>query len=58
MNRSTQTAAPPETPRTCASGAGFATPRTLRRQRAIFWVITTAVLTLIGSPWYAPYLIG
>lgn len=45
-------------PRTCAIGEGREMPRTLRHQRALLWVITVAVLLLVGIPWYAPLLIG
>ncbi len=45
-------------PRACAGGEACVTPRTLRRQRTLFWAITTVVGLLIGIPWYAPYLMG
>ncbi len=45
-------------PRACAADEACGAPRTLRRQRALFWVITAVVVVLIGIPWYAPFLIG
>lgn len=45
-------------PPACAGEPACAVPRTIRRQRALFWVITAAVLALVGIPWYAPLLVG
>lgn len=45
-------------PRRCADGEACATPKTLRRQRALLWSTTILVGLLVGIPYYAPYLIG
>ena len=45
-------------PRACDADGTCATPRTLRRQRAMFWAIAALVGLLIGIPWYSPYLLG
>lgn len=45
-------------PRSCAADETCGTPRTLRRQRALFWTISVVVGLLIGIPWYTPYLLG
>jgi len=44
-------------PQSCAVDAPCATPTNLRRQRAIFWVVTVAVLAIMAFPWYGPWLL-
>jgi mercuric ion transport protein len=41
-------------PRACTPGSACAHPRTLKRQRLAFWVVTVLVLGLIAVPWFAP----
>lgn len=41
-------------PRVCAPGTPCADPRTLKRQRIIFWVVTAILLVLLAVPWFAP----
>ena len=41
-------------PQVCAPETPCADPRTLARQRAIFWLVTTALLGLLAVPWLAP----
>lgn len=41
-------------PQACAPGTPCADPRTVKRQRLIFWVVTTLLLTLLAVPWVAP----
>jgi len=43
-------------PQTCAPGAPCADPRTLKRQRLIFWSIGFLLLGLLAVPWFAPLL--
>jgi mercuric ion transport protein len=38
----------------CSRESACANPRTLRRQRAAFWIVTVLVLGLIAVPWVAP----
>src|SRR6516165_9729176 len=38
----------------CSRESACANPRTLKRQRAAFWIITVLVLGLIAVPWLAP----
>ena len=38
----------------CAPGAPCADPRTARRQRSIFWLVSTLLLGLIAVPWLVP----
>ena len=40
--------------RVCAPGSACANPRTLKRQRFAFWIVTVLVLGLIAVPWVAP----
>src|SRR5260221_1011259 len=35
-------------------GSACANPRTLKRQRLGFWIVTVLVLSLIAVPWFAP----
>jgi mercuric ion transport protein len=39
----------------CLPGSTCANPRTVRRQRLAFWVVTVLVLALIAFPWFAPF---
>ena len=41
-------------PQVCAPGAACAIPAVVRRQRAVFWVVTALLLALIAFPWIAP----
>ena len=43
-------------PQVCEPGTACADPATLRRQRAIFWLVTAALLGLLAVPWLAPYI--
>ncbi|WP_428623094.1 mercuric transporter MerT family protein [Sedimenticola sp.] len=38
----------------CAPGTLCADPRTQRRQRFIFWMVTALLLALLAVPWLAP----
>jgi mercuric ion transport protein len=40
--------------RVCTPGSACGNPRTLKRQRLAFWVVTVLVLGLIAVPWFAP----
>ena len=41
-------------PRVCTPGSACAAPRTLKRRRLAFWVVTVLALGLIVVPWVAP----
>ena len=41
-------------PQECETGAACAVPEVRIRQRAIFWVVSIALLALIAVPWMAP----
>jgi mercuric ion transport protein len=41
-------------PRICLPGSACANPRTLKRQRLAFWIVTVLVFGLIAVPWIAP----
>jgi mercuric ion transport protein len=41
-------------PQVCEPGTPCADPRTLRRQRFVFWVVTILVIGLLAVPWLAP----
>jgi len=41
-------------PLVCAPGTACADPRTTKRQRFIFWVVSALVLGLLAVPWVAP----
>ncbi|MDE2621641.1 MAG: mercury transporter MerT [Betaproteobacteria bacterium] len=41
-------------PQACTPGTPCAEPRVRRRQRLIFWIVTTLLLTLLAVPWLAP----
>lgn len=40
-------------PPACAPGTACADPRTLGRQRAVFWIVSLALAALIAVPWIA-----
>ena len=44
------------TPQVCGSGTMCADPRTLKRQRSVFWIVSALLLALIAFPWAAPLL--
>ena len=44
------------TPLACVPGMPCADPRTVKRQRGIFWVVTVLLLILLAVPWVAPLL--
>lgn len=41
-------------PQACIPGTACADPRTINRQRGVFWVVTGLLLTLLAVPWVAP----
>lgn len=41
-------------PQVCAPAAPCANPRTLKRQRMIFWMVAALLLALLAVPWFAP----
>ncbi|CAJ0697010.1 MULTISPECIES: mercuric transporter MerT family protein [Ralstonia] len=41
-------------PRACTPGTACAEPRTLERQRLVFWVVAALLLGLLAVPWLAP----
>ncbi len=43
-------------PETCAPDTPCADPRTLKRQRVIFWSVAVLLLGLLAVPWAAPLL--
>ncbi len=44
-------------PQACAVDAPCATSSNLRRQRAMFWLVSVAVLAIMAFPWYGPWLL-
>ncbi len=42
----------------CARDGSCVSPRGLRNQRVVFWVVTVLLITLLGFPWYAPLLLA
>ncbi len=40
-------------PRACAPGTPCASPKTLRNQRIVFWIVTVLLAALLAFPWYA-----
>lgn len=44
-------------PQVCAPEAACAIPAVVRRQRAIFWVVSALLLALIVFPWIAPFFL-
>jgi len=43
-------------PQSCAVDAPCANPASLRKQRAIFWLVTVLVVSIVAFPWASPYL--
>lgn len=41
-------------PQACVPGTPCADPRTVKRQRFMFWIVTALLLTLLAVPWAAP----
>nr|WP_315593784.1 mercuric transporter MerT family protein [uncultured Cupriavidus sp.] len=41
-------------PQACAPGTSCTDPRTGRRQRHTFWIVTALLLGLLAVPWLAP----
>lgn len=41
-------------PQACIPGTPCAEPRTVKRQRSMFWVVSVLVLILLAVPWVAP----
>ena len=41
-------------PQRCATDVPCAQPANLRKQRIVFWLITTVVTAAIAFPWYSP----
>ncbi|HEX4329592.1 MAG TPA: mercuric transporter MerT family protein [Burkholderiales bacterium] len=41
-------------PKTCVPGTICSDPRTMKRQRTVFWVVSTLLAGLISIPWVAP----
>ncbi|MBA2490357.1 MAG: mercury transporter MerT [Gammaproteobacteria bacterium] len=39
---------------TCRPGTACANPTTVRRQRIVFWLVTSLMLGLLAVPWFAP----
>lgn len=44
-------------PQACAAGTACAVPAVVRRQRAIFWLVSALLLALIAFPWVAPHFL-
>jgi len=42
-------------PRVCTPDTPCADPRTLTRQRFIFWIVTVLLLGLLAVPWIVPF---
>jgi len=43
-------------PQVCESGTPCADPRTLKRQRLVFWLVLVVLAGLLAVPWVAPLL--
>lgn len=43
-------------PQSCAVDTPCAQPANLRKQRRLFWLITSVVVAMIAFPWYAPLI--
>lgn len=41
-------------PQVCAPGTPCADPRTIKRQRLTFWIVSLSLLVLLVIPWLAP----
>jgi len=44
-------------PKACALDKPCAQPANLRKQRIVFWLVTTFVLIVMSFPWYGAYLL-
>jgi len=44
-------------PQVCAPGQACATSVPLKKQRAVFWVVSALLAGLLAFPWYAPFFI-
>lgn len=42
-------------PQICTPGTPCADPRTLKRQRFAFWIVTILLLGLLAAPWIIPF---
>lgn len=42
-------------PPACATGTSCADPRTMRRGRLAFWLVSVLLLGLLAVPWLAPF---
>lgn len=38
----------------CTPGTACGDPRTITRQRLVFWIVTGLLLGLLAVPWFAP----
>jgi len=45
-------------PQRCAIDAPCANPRSLRKQRVIFWLVTVLVVGIVAFPWASPYILA
>ena len=41
-------------PQVCGLGTPCADPRTIQRQRLMFWIVVVALASLLAVPWMAP----
>ncbi|MCF6324016.1 MAG: mercury transporter MerT [Gammaproteobacteria bacterium] len=41
-------------PQSCAVDKSCARPANLRKQRILFWFITSLIIAMVAFPWYAP----
>jgi len=44
-------------PQSCAADAPCASPASLRKQRATFWLVTLLVVSIVAFPWASPYIL-
>lgn len=44
-------------PQRCEEGAVCANPKVLTNQRIIFWLVSIALIAMVGFPYYAKYLL-
>jgi mercuric ion transport protein len=45
-------------PRNFEAGTACALPDTLKKQRTVFWIVSTFILVMITFPYYGPYLLA
>lgn len=43
-------------PQSCAVDAPCASSGSLRKQRAVFWIVTVLVVSIVAFPWASPYI--